>query len=206
MPKPSPPTAKGARQVEAIIEAAIRCLGRDGYSASSLRSIAEEAGVGKRAVLYYFDDRQDLLEQVVRRIGDRLLGLLAGAVAGHEEPEEIVAAAFVPMWKAFTGDPALLAAYFGLIAESVTDPRLRASTSYINDGVRRVVREVITSAQARGREPILPPEVLTETVVAGMQGLTLTYLERGETPELMDTIAAFQAWLGAVLPQRAGTA
>ena len=44
--------------------------------------------------------------------------------------------------------------------------------------------------------------MLTETVVAGMQGLTLTYLERGETPELMDTIAAFQAWLGAVLPQR----
>ena len=33
-----------------------------------------------------------------------------------------------------------------------------------------------------------------------MQGLTLTYLERGETPELMETIDAFQAWLGAVLP------
>ena len=55
MAKPAPPTAKGARQVEAILEAAIRCLGRDGYSAVSLARIAAEAGVGKRAVLYYFD-------------------------------------------------------------------------------------------------------------------------------------------------------
>ncbi|MBA2348436.1 MAG: TetR/AcrR family transcriptional regulator [Solirubrobacterales bacterium] len=200
MPKAAPPTPKGAKRVEAIIEAAIRCLGRDGYSASSLRTIAEEAGVGKRAVLYYFDDRQDLLQQVVRRIGDRLLARLADVVAGREDPEEIVSAAFNPMWEAFTQDRALLAAYFGLIAESVTDPELRASTSYINDGVRRVVAELITDAKARGRTPVLPAPVLTETIVAGMQGLTLTYLERGETPELLGTLAAFRDWLAAALP------
>lgn len=202
MAKPPPPTAKGARQAEAIIEAAIRCLGRDGYSVSSLRTIAEEAGVDKRAVLYYFDDRQDLFEQVVRRIGERLLTRLAEAVAGREEPEEIVAAAFDPLWDAFTRDRALLAAYLGLVAESVTDPELRAATTYITDGVRRLAVELIADAEARGRQPVLPAPVLAETIVAGMQGLTLTYLERGETPELLGTLAAFREWLAAALPLR----
>ncbi len=63
-----------------------------------------------------------------------------------------------------------------------------------------MVAELITDAKARGRTPVLPAPVLTETIVAGMQGLTLTYLERGETPELLGTLAAFRDWLAAALP------
>lgn len=202
MAKSAPPTAKGARQAEAIIEAAIGCLGRDGYAAASLQKIADEAGVSKRAVLYYFDGREDLLEQVVRRIGERLLERVGAAVAGLEEPSEMVAAGFAIMWEAFAKDRALLAAYFGLVAESVTDPALRRSTTVITDGIRTLVGRAIAEGQTRGRRPVLPPEVLIEVVVGGMQGLTLTYLERGETPELMGTIAEFNAWLGSALPQR----
>lgn len=206
MPPKAPPTPKGARQAEAIIEAAIRCLGRDGYAASSLQRIADEAKVNKRALLYYFGDREDLFEHVVRRIGDRLLAQVADAVAGREEPREIVSAGFKEIWAVVTSDRALLAAYFGLVAESVTDPALRASTAHITDGFRAIIGGLIDDAAQRGRLPAIDPTVLTELVVAGTQGLTLTFLERGETPELMGTIDAFRSWLGSVLPQEPGPA
>lgn len=202
MPRPAPPTPKGVRQAEAIIEAAIRCLGRDGYAASSLQRIADEAKVNKRALLYYFDDREDLFEHVVRRIGDRLLAQVADAVAGREEPREIVSAGFEEVWAVVTSDRALLAAYFGLVAESVTDPTLRASTAHITDGFRLIIGGLIDDAAQRGRLPAIDPTVLTEFVVAGIQGLTLTFLERGETPELMGTIDAFRSWLATVLPKQ----
>ncbi len=202
MPRKRPPTPKGARQTEAIIEAAIRCLGRDGYAASSLQRIADEAKVNKRALLYYFADREDLFDHVVRRIGDRLLAQVAGAVAGRQEPREIVSAGFKEIWAVVTSDRALLAAYFGLVAESVTDPALRASTAHITDGFRSIIAGLIADAEQRGRRPAIDPDVLTELVVAGTQGLTLTFLERGETPELMGTIDAFRSWIGAVLPQQ----
>ncbi len=200
MPRSAPLTPKGARQADAIVEAAIRCLGRDGFAASSLQRIADEAEVNKRALLYYFADREDLFEHVVRRIGDRLLARVAEAVAGREEPHEIVSAGFEEIWAVVTSDRALLAAYFGLVAESVTDPTLRASTAHITDGFRAIIGELIRDAAARGRRPAIDPVVLTEFVVAGFQGLTLTFLERGETPELMGTIEAFRTWVGTVLP------
>ena len=202
MPRPAPPTPKGVRQAEAIIEAAIQCLGRDGYAASSLQRIADEAKVNKRALLYYFDDREDLFEHVVRRIGDRLLAQVADAVAGRDEPHEIVSAGFEEVWAVVTSDRALLAAYFGLVAESVTDPTLRASTAHITDGFRSIIGGLIDDAAQRGRQPAIDPTVLTEFVVAGIQGLTLTFLERGETPELMGTIDAFRSWLATVLPKQ----
>jgi AcrR family transcriptional regulator len=188
------------RQADAIVEAAIRCLGRDGFAASSLQRIADEAKVNKRSLLYYFDDREDLFEHVVRRIGDRLLAQVADAVAGRKEPSEIVSAGFEEVWAVVTSDRALLAAYFGLVAESVTDPTLRASTAHITDGFRSIIGGLIADAAERGRRPVIDPTVLTEFVVAGIQGLTLTFLERGETPELMGTIDAFRSWLGTVLP------
>ncbi len=43
-----------------MLEAAIRCLGEDGYAATSLQRVADAAGVQKRMVLYYFESREHL--------------------------------------------------------------------------------------------------------------------------------------------------
>ena len=85
-------TPKRERQEQAILEATLRCLGRDGYAATSLHRIAEEAGTHKRMVLYYFRDREQLLERTVVMLGDRLLSEVADAVRGLEEPADVVAA------------------------------------------------------------------------------------------------------------------
>ena len=93
-----------------------------------------------------------LFEQVVRRIGDRLLAQVADAVAGREEPREIVSAGFEEVWAVVTSDRALLAAYFGLVAESVTDPTLRASTAHITDGFRSIADVTDDASRVKVRE------------------------------------------------------
>lgn len=190
-----PVTPKGARQEQAILEATLRCLGRDGYSATSLQRIADEAGVGKRMVLYYFRDREELLERAVMILGDRLLSQVAEAVAGLEEPADIVAAGFDRVWSAITGDRALLSAYFGLVAESVTNPELQAATRHVNEGFRALIAQLVAEGRGRGRRLRMEQESLTVLIVAGIHGLTLEYLQRGETPALSRAIEDFQRWL-----------
>jgi AcrR family transcriptional regulator len=198
----SPATAKGVRQADAIIAAAIRCLGRDGYSASSIGRIAGEAGVQKRMVLYYFESREQLFDAVVRRIGDQLLAQVEGALAGLEDPAELVAAGFDELWGRLTNDRALLSAYYGLVAESVTDPSLRDSVGEIGEGYRRLIRRLAREVQGGGRVALDEP-VLTVLMIAGIRGLMLEYLEHGDTPELQDAIGVFQGWLsGAASPRR----
>lgn len=193
-----PPTAKGVRQTDAILAAAIRCLARDGYSASSISKIAADAGVQKRMVLYYFGSREVLFDAVVQRIGDQLLVQLEEALEGLEDPVDIVSVSFDQVWGRITSDRALLAAYFGLVAESVTDPHLRKSVGYINEGYRRLIRRLAADMSTRGRRLAIDEQALTVLIVAGIQGLALEFLERGDTPALRSAIEVFQAWLSSV--------
>ena len=191
-------TPKRERQEQAILEATLRCLGRDGYAATSLHRIAEEAGTHKRMVLYYCRDREQLLERTVVMLGDRLLSEVADAVRGLEEPADVVAAGFDGFWSAITGDRGLLVAYLGLMAESVTDPKLQAATGHINEGFRAIIGKLIADAQRRGRGLLMDKESLIVLIIAGIHGLTLEYVQRGESPALTRAIADFQIWLTTV--------
>ena len=120
-----PPTTKGVQQSEIIVAAAVRCLARDGYSASSIARIADEAGVQKRMVLYYFKSREQLFDVVIRRIGDRLIGQVEARLDDLEASADVAVTGLDQLWEAVTHDRALLTAYFGLVAESVTGPHLQ---------------------------------------------------------------------------------
>ncbi len=188
-------TPKGTRRAEEIVEAALRCLARDGYAATSLQRVADEAGLGKRTVIYYYSTREGLFDHVVHRVGGRLLDQLEQAVAGVEEPADIVSRGFERVWGAITTDRALLVAWFGLLAESVTNPALAETAGYITTRFRSLIGRLIDDALARGRTLHLRRSSLEVLILAGIQGLILDYLERGETPELALAIEDFQTWL-----------
>jgi hypothetical protein len=114
----------------------------------------------------------------------------------------MVSVGFDQIWERMTSDRALLAAYFGLVAESVTNPHLRKSVGYINEGYRRLIHRLSTELASRGRRLTIDEQALTVLIIAGIQGLTLEYLERGDTPALRSAIAVFQGWLGSVAPAR----
>lgn len=190
-----PPTTKGVQQSEIIVAAAVRCLARDGYSASSIARIADEAGVQKRMVLYYFKSREQLFDVVIRRIGDRLIGQVEARLDDLEASADVAVTGLDQLWEAVTHDRALLTAYFGLVAESVTDPQLQRSMDDAGEGFRRLIRRLVGALQGGGSRVAIDEQVLTVAMVAAMQGFTLESLQHGDTPALRSAIALFQGWL-----------
>lgn len=69
---PSPLRA-GARARAQILDAAIRCLVRDGVAGSSMAAIASEGGVSKALLHYHYADRSRLMAEVVRQLGRRIV-------------------------------------------------------------------------------------------------------------------------------------
>src|SRR3954464_6409680 len=53
---------------EQILEAALRIIGREGRQAVTHRAVAEEAGVPLGSTTYYFDSRDDLLQQALEHV------------------------------------------------------------------------------------------------------------------------------------------
>src|SRR5260370_36472731 len=89
---------------EKILDTAERLIGEQGYAATSLRQIINEAGVNLAAVHYHFGSKEDLLDAVVmRKVGPvneaRLAALtLVEREAGDGEPEveKVLDAFFAP--------------------------------------------------------------------------------------------------------------
>jgi AcrR family transcriptional regulator len=185
-------TAKGATQAEAVLQAAIGCLGREGYAGTSLQRVADAAGVQKRMVLYYFGSREQLMAAALERVADAWLADLEGRVIGVGEPAPLVDAVFDVMWEQL-GDRRLLGAYFGLVAESASDPVLRSTLDGLRNRAHELAHRVIDELEAAGHELSLQRELLILATGVTAHGVGLEVLERGITPELERAIAFARA-------------
>nr|WSX54030.1 TetR/AcrR family transcriptional regulator [Streptomyces sp. NBC_00974] len=68
-----------------LIQAAARVIARDGIAAATIRRITEEAGVPGSLVHYWFADKDELLQEVLRAVLDGLSTAVAEAAADTGE-------------------------------------------------------------------------------------------------------------------------
>lgn len=186
------PTRKGARQADAIIDAALRSVAHHGYAATSVGRVAKEAGVTKRMVLYYFATRTHLIDLLVRRIGERLVTQVGEAIADLDDPAEAVTTGFERIWAALTADRVLIAAYFGVVSEAAIDERLRPAVTSVIDGFAALAPAFLDRVPGVRERLLLDEQAFAVLVIAGVRGLLLEFIERGQTPELDRAKAAFQ--------------
>lgn len=73
--------AQAERTRQQILETAQRLFAEIGYDATSLQMIADELGLTKAAVYYYFPAKSDILDAAIRPGVQRLEGLLGEAAA-----------------------------------------------------------------------------------------------------------------------------
>ena len=71
---------------EHILESAMRCFAAKGYHASSIQEIAEEAGIAKGLVYFYFKSKEDLLLSALQHFYDKMGDNLAVLRADGELP------------------------------------------------------------------------------------------------------------------------
>jgi DNA-binding transcriptional regulator YbjK len=77
-------TNRGARRKEALLEAALRIIVRDGPGAVTLRSVVAEADASHGSVVYYFGTREDLIRDALALVANRNIEALAVSWAGFE--------------------------------------------------------------------------------------------------------------------------
>ncbi len=73
-----------AAQQSTILDAALREFAAHGFAAASLNRIIETAGVSKGAMYYYFDGKDDLYADVIRRQLERVIERVGPADAPDE--------------------------------------------------------------------------------------------------------------------------
>lgn len=92
---------------ERLLEAATRCIARDGIDGLSMASVAGEAGVSRPTVYRYFADRRTLLEATLFYAGRSLADALGERLRGHASPADKAVEAMLFVHGEIPRDPVL---------------------------------------------------------------------------------------------------
>ncbi len=176
---------KRERRQEQLLDAALRVFSRRGFDAASVSDIADEAGVAKGSIYLYFDSKESLAGDLVRRIFT------------HDDGEGRPGAAEQPLQRLIRfceGQERRILdlGEFSSIVLHMWGQTGKSDNSHVARGVRQFVKEsafyiatLLENAKARGE---LPPSLNTDksarVLVAFCQGLVQHRLTAGNDKTL----------------------
>jgi AcrR family transcriptional regulator len=167
---------------ERILEAAYEVLKRDGYAGTTMAKVAAASGQNKALIPYYFGSKLGLVAAVARRVSETLTDEVLGQIGEPESPRELVVAITDGLWRAMDRDAGLQRVYFDLSSQAVVEPEIGGIMIEMKQGHRAILRELL-----RGLELGLRPSELDGIavyLVAGLEGLSLERLDRGDSAAL----------------------
>ena len=81
--------AKGIAKREEILERALEVVGREGYAGASVRAIAYAVGLSQAGLLHYFDSKEELFTEILRKRDEMDAALFGSADAANATADEL---------------------------------------------------------------------------------------------------------------------
>ena len=122
----NPPQPDAAR--ERLLDAASRCIARDGLAATSVASVAAEAGVSRPTVYRYFEDRDELVRGALHVAAEGLRSAVLERITPLPAAGDMVVEAIVVAVFAIPDDPVLREVWSSTVVDTTvvgtfTEPR-----------------------------------------------------------------------------------
>ncbi|QHC66987.1 TetR/AcrR family transcriptional regulator [Rathayibacter oskolensis] len=165
--------AKGVAKREEILQTALEVFSRQGYRRASLREISEAVGLTQAGLLHYFDSKEELFAEVLRKRDD-----VDRATYDLDDSGDPAIAGLVRLIRHNSEVPGLVHLYATLSAEGTDEghaaheffvDRYRTTTEVLAESVRADQREGLIAAD-------IDPEVAGRMMTALADGLQIQWL------------------------------
>jgi AcrR family transcriptional regulator len=177
-----------------VLEAGLEVLKADGYAGLTTAKVAARSGENKALIAYHFGSKQGLVAAAGRELAEAITRDVLGELKATETVEDVVQGVLDGLWRVLDRDERLARLYFDLAAVSVVERDVREVMREMKQMWRSVLGDLLSGT---GDGP--PPrgaEAASVLVIAGIEGLALERLERGETPALR---RARELWVRAAV-------
>jgi AcrR family transcriptional regulator len=168
-PSPSAKLRAGAAARARIVDAAVRCLVREGVAEASMAVIAAGGGVSKALLHYHYADRAHLLAEVTTELGRRIVARERAAVDAAPGGDAVGA---LREWLAGELDRGELRALLELALQRDAKVRAAAEAAALARG-RAATQTVAQLFDGLGLTPRMPAALLSGAVVAFVDGLAI---------------------------------
>jgi TetR/AcrR family transcriptional repressor of bet genes len=157
-------------------------LKRDGYAGLTTAKVAAASGQNKALIAYHFGSKQGLVAAVARQVAAQITAEVLDELGEPRTASELVRDLVAGIWRILERDEGIQRVYFDLASQSVVEPEVQRIMREMKEDFRATLRELL-----RGLEDAPPRRALNAAAVyliAGVEGLALERLDRGETPDL----------------------
>jgi AcrR family transcriptional regulator len=193
-PRPGRPPS-GAR--ERILDGALGVLKEDGYAGLTTAKVAAASAESKALIAYHFGSKQGLVAAAAHRVAETLIAEVLEAIGEPASADELVRGLTEGVWRMMERDPGLQRVYFDLASQSVVEPEVNRIMSEMKARFRAILAELL-GAVDDGPSPETV-DAAAVYLIAGVEGLSLERLDRGDTPELRGARAMFERSAAAVV-------
>lgn len=178
-------------QEEKILDAAYACIARDGYAHTSLRQIAQEAGVAVSQISYHYDNKEGLLLAVVKRAATNYHAYMQSYLQPHMSPRE-KGECFIALYQGvLENDPELFRVLYDLAGLALWSEPFRLQVREVFGViVEQIITEVFTEELVGDLGNQHSPETLASLFFGGLFGIALQALLEPENKAIVSSLSA----------------
>ncbi|MGQ7935781.1 TetR/AcrR family transcriptional regulator [Paraburkholderia sp. D1E] len=194
------PQAQRSAETQAkLIAAAISCLHRFGYSATSVTMVAEEAQVSRGAMTHQYPTRTDLMLAVVEAVYQQDVAHYERTVK-EMPPLQWMRELPSTMWDVMSQPSGT--AVMEIMLASRSDPELADKLREIQTGIDRMSHPwIVERLEAAGLRDHPNGEAIHRVFVAAIRGLSLEALFRRDRAEDENAVAVLSEMLRLLYPE-----
>lgn len=174
----------------AVLRGAYRVMARQGSHRLSLQDVADEAGVSKGMVLYYFKSKENLFLTTMRYALERTGDRIRERIAGVDDPRQVIAALIDAIFIDPRRNRDFYLLYLDLIEHSARVPSFGQLSALATEIINGLYEEVIREGMARGGLAVDDPAAAAAAMRALIDGIFLSWLQR---PDWKTSHACYKA-------------
>ncbi|NLJ74208.1 MAG: TetR/AcrR family transcriptional regulator [Firmicutes bacterium] len=178
-------------QEEKILDAAYHCIAKDGYARTSLRQIAQEAGVAVSQISYHYTNKEGLLLAVVARAAQNYHEYMKGFMKEGMTPQEKGEQFITLFQEVLQTDPELFRVLYDLAGLALWSEPFRDRVRDVFAGITEQITTEVFDADVLaelGNE--YSAKTLASMLFGGLFGIAIQALLEPEDVSIRNSLSA----------------
>jgi len=183
-----------------LVDAALAVAAQQGIEATTVRRVAEQAGVALGVVHYCFQDKDELFAALATKIVDSLVLAGSSPLSFADRPDLAAAlrAAMLGLWESVEATPGEQLLTYEITTHALRNPSLRGVAIHQYAVSQAAAEALLTlAASVSGASWTRPVADLAAEALAFVDGVTLRWLVDGDGVAARTRLDAFGTYLSS---------
>jgi len=176
----APAATELSPRAQALLRSAYRVMTQQGGHRLSLQDVADEAGVSKGMVLYYFKTKENLFLTTMRWALERTEARIRKGIDAAGDPREVIAALIDAVFVGPEQNRDFYLLYLDLVEHAARVPSFNQLSAVAFEIINGLYEEVIRDGVARGGFVVDDPAEAAAAMRALIEGTFLNWLQRAD--------------------------